>query len=168
MVTSNTVTSDKVFLINCPRGSPSLVSTIFPAYHVCWLYKCSNWNVKQASRGTIFTLNSSHMVRIAGQLLSIVRAKYKKHFENEFRITREGCLVKKRESNSWMYILHTEDVCVRTVRGLGLFIILWHCVRLLQTGKLWPLAWGGRTMVTPLRNKLPCSSFKIFSSAEAL
>lgn len=84
VVTSNTVTSDEVFLINCAHGGQSRVSAIFPAYHVCWLYKCSNWNVKQASRGTIFTQNSSHMVRIAGQLRSIAGAERKKHFENEF------------------------------------------------------------------------------------
>lgn len=84
VVTSNAVTSDEVFLINCAHGGKSRVSAIFPAYHVCWLYKCSNWNVKQASRGTIFTQNSSHMVRIAGQLLSIAGAEHKKHFENEF------------------------------------------------------------------------------------
>lgn len=84
VVTSTTLTSDEIFLINCTHGSQILVSTIFPAYHVCWLYKCSNWNVKQASHGTIFTQNSSHMVPIAGQLLSIAGAKYKKHFENEF------------------------------------------------------------------------------------
>lgn len=84
VVTSSAVTSDEIFLINCAHGGQSRVSAIFPAYHVCWLYKCSNWNVKQASRGTIFTQNSSHMVRIAGQLLSIAGARHKKHFENEF------------------------------------------------------------------------------------
>lgn len=88
---SSAVTSDEIFLINGAHGGQSRVSAIFPAYHVCWLYKCGNWNVKQASRATIFTQNSSHMVQIARQLLSIAGVDHKKHSEIVCQIKGEGC-----------------------------------------------------------------------------